>query len=374
MRKIVCLISLVLIALAISSCPDRSKDREIVIGFVGDLTGPIAQYGKWAKNGADIALEEINASATGGPKLRLIVEDAQSDPKVAVSAVTKLISVDNVQVIVIATASSAVMAAAPICENKKVVLFSPTASSGNISQAGDYVFRNRISGVQEASSMARYASTSLGLKKVGLVLINNDAGPPYENAFRSMFVSLGGEVLGLVWQNPGETDFRTQANQLREMKEIEAVFVASTAKETAYLVKQSAEIGFRPRWLSITTVESPDIFKIGGNSLVGLIYSAEAYDPSREPTSAFDAKYKKRFGESSQNYSANSYDAINILYSIMKSGFIKGPEIHEQLYKNQYMGVTGPVSFDANGDAKKRIMIKEVSAGSFKIREMAPEN
>ena len=115
---------------------------DITIGFVADLTGPIAQYGNWAKNGVDLAASKINADSIAAPHLRIVTEDARSDPKAAASAAEKLISVDKVQVIVIATASSAVMAVAPVCNRNHVVIFSPTASSGNITEAGDFVFRN----------------------------------------------------------------------------------------------------------------------------------------------------------------------------------------------------------------------------------------
>ena len=215
--------------------------------------------------------------------------------------------------------------------------------------------------------MALYAAKSLALKTVGLALINNDAGPPYERTFRKVFEANGGSVVGVVWQTPGEVDFRAQANQLKDMPGIDAVFVASTAKEGAHLIRQSAEVGFKPTWLSITTIESPDALQIAGSAMDGLIYAAEAYDPAAPATQEFDKLYREKFGEASQNYAANAYDAVGMLYEIMRGGNVRGPEIRDRLYQLHYTGVTGPVSFDRNGDAKKKIMIKKVAAGQYQI-------
>ncbi|TKJ41163.1 hypothetical protein CEE37_05715 [candidate division LCP-89 bacterium B3_LCP] len=96
--------------------------------------------------GLAISLEEVNeAGGVKGKDIELIYEDSQSDPAKAVSALNKLISTENVSVVIGDIASSSVLAMAPIAEKSKVVLLSPGASNPDISEAGDYIFRKRHS-------------------------------------------------------------------------------------------------------------------------------------------------------------------------------------------------------------------------------------
>jgi len=287
----------------VGAIADRS---EIVIPVVVDQTGPIALYGKWAVDGMAMAVEDINAKrGINNRKLRLVIEDGQSAPQIGVSAFQRLLSLYHPGVIVVATNTGTVMACAPIADNKHVVLFTPIASGPNVTQAGDFVFRNRVSGYYEASEMARLAAERFGLNRVALAVINNEAGPGYIKAFEDVFQSKGGVITESVLLDPAKTDYRTQVLKVRK-SDPAAVFLALTVKEAATFIKQSQEIGFRPKWLSMTTIQSDELFKIAGKATEGLVFVAEGGDEGNPEYRDFAARYKKRFGSLPANCASDT--------------------------------------------------------------------
>lgn len=359
--------AVVLLAIVIAVWLAKSPQKdEIVIPVVADLTGPIALYGKWAVDGVTMAIEDVNAK--GGineRKLRLVVEDGQSTPQVGVSAFQKLVSVYHPAVIIVATNTGTVMACAAIANQQQVVLFTPIASGPSVTQAGDFVFRNRVSGYYEASEMARLAAERFGLKRVALAVINNEAGPGYIEAFKKVFGVKGGNITETVLLDPGKTDYRTQVLKVQASNP-DAVFLALTVKEAATFIKQSQEVRFRPKWLSMTTVQSDELFKIAGEAAEGLVFVAEGGDEKNPEYRAFADRYEKTFGSAPAMNALNGYDAVQILAGLIAKSGADGRSIRDALYRTRnYQGVGGVLSFDENGDANKPLMLMEVKSGRF---------
>lgn len=343
-----------------------TSSKEVTLPVVADLTGPIALYGQWAIDGLNMAIDDINSEGgIHGRKVKLVIEDGQSDPQKGVNAFRKLLSTLSPGVIVVATNSSTAMACAPIANKKKVVLFSPISSSPSITQAGDFVFRNRVSGYYEAKEIAEYAAKLLKLKKVALVIINNEAAQGYINAFTTTFEALGGKITKSVLINPGETDYRTPIIQVKSSNP-EGVFLATIVKDAALFIKQSAELGFKPQWLSMTTIQSGDLFKIAGETAEGLIFVAEGGDENDPVFQKFAQRFEKRFGYKPTMNALNGYDAGKILSPLVARYGSNGEKIKDELYSiKSYHGVGGILSFDKNGDANKPLKLFVVQKGHF---------
>ena len=368
-----------LLLLACASCP-RSDPRALKVGLIADLAGPMAPYGTWARNGMDIALSEINNPANQSAPLHVLRRDARSDPRRALAAAEELID-DGVQVLIVATTSSRVLAMAPLCQRRQVVLFSPTVSWASISSAGEFIFRNRTSAALESAAMGFYVAEKLGFRAVGLAVSDNEAGALYERAFRQAFEADGGRIVRTVRLKPSQTDCQTQAAELKGAPGLEAVFLASTAQESAWLIRHAADIGFRPQWLGFMNMsgfeqhegfapQNADAVRIAGNLLEGLLYASEAFDPVATPTAqAFARKYQERFGEPPSNYAANGYDAAQVVSRVLQAGNRSGPAIRDELLRGEYSGLTGPFSFDYNGDVRKPVLIKikQFTGGKFRV-------
>jgi branched-chain amino acid transport system substrate-binding protein len=369
-----------LLLLACASCP-RSDPRALKVGLIADLGGPMAPYGTWARNGVDIALSEINSPANESASLHVLRRDARSDRRRALAAAEELIG-EGVQALIVATASGTVLRMAPLCQSRQVVLFSPTVSSASISSAGEFIFRNRTSSALESAAMGFYAADKLGFRAVGLVS-DNEAGALYETAFRQAFEADGGRIVRTVRLKPGQTDYQTQAAELKGAPGLEAVFLASNAPahENAWLIRHAADVGFRPQWLGVMNMsgfeqhegfapQNADAVRIAGNLLEGLLYASETFDPAATPAAqAFARKYQERFGEPPSNYAANGYDAARVLFRVLQAGSRSGPAIRDELLRGEYPGLTGPFSFDHNGDVRKPVLIKikQFTGGKFRV-------
>src|SRR5258705_70767 len=119
----------ILVALAVTTCAPNKEAAEIVVGEYGSLTGSEATFGQSTHNGITLAVEEINAAGgIAGRKIRVITEDDQSKAEEAANAVTKLISSNDVSAIIGEVASSNSLAAAPICQQNKVPMITPSST------------------------------------------------------------------------------------------------------------------------------------------------------------------------------------------------------------------------------------------------------
>jgi branched-chain amino acid transport system substrate-binding protein len=344
---------------------NKGGDSRIVVGMIADQTGDLALYGKWAVNGATLAIEKVNQKGgIGGRQFELQIQDGMSSPQAAVNAANQLTSLFNVQTLVIATGTGSVMAVAPICNRDNVVLLATLASGPIITEAGDFVFRDRVSGVLEVNKIADYALRS-GINRMALALLDNEAGKSYEMAFRAEFEKRGGHIDAVEWLKPGGGNYRTQVIKIVNAK-IQAVFFGANVKEVGDFIKQATEMGFRSQWMAMTSIETDELFKIVGEKADGLIYAAESYDYSDSSAAEFDSLYTLKFNEHSQSYSANNYDAIMLLADCISKGAIGGRDIRDQLYKTRnYHGVSGTMSFDKNGDVMKPVSIKVIRGTRF---------
>jgi branched-chain amino acid transport system substrate-binding protein len=354
--------------LLITSC-DRDTRKSINIGCILDLTGPVAPYGNWSKNGLEFAANEINANGgIDGRKLKLIIEDGMSDPKQAVSAMNKLVTVDKVKVVIITTGSSSVLSVAPIANRNKVILFTPAASSPEITNAGDYIFRNRISGIFEVSEMARVVIEQFQLMKVALMIVNNDFGIDYGRVFRNRLKDLGGTICLEEKFEQGGKDFRTQLSKIKKKRECEAIYLVGYAVECGHILKQASELGIKLRWFSTIGIESEEVIEIAREAANGVIYTAPRFDLEDLVLREFDSTYSAEYGERANLYAANSYDAVRILAMVVDKVGYEASKIKDALYDvEDFSGVTGQTSFDENGDVRKPIMLKVIKNGEFAI-------
>src|SRR5437773_1131650 len=146
--------------LLLAACrPDRRSNSEILIGEYSSLTGSEATFGQSTHNGITLAFEEINAAGgVRGRKLRVIAEDDQSKAEEAAYAVSKLIASDNVKAIIGEVASSNTLAAAPICQNARIPMITPSSTNPDVTRKGDYMFRMCFLDSYQGPVLARFVA------------------------------------------------------------------------------------------------------------------------------------------------------------------------------------------------------------------------
>jgi len=369
MKRIFSLVVILLIICGLIwvSCQKKVEEKVVKIGAVLVLTGPDAKAGQSAKQGIEMAVEEINASGgVKSRKIKVIYEDDGGEPQKSVSAVQKLINVDKVLAILGPMWSSCVLAVAPIVESKGVVILSPTASSPKITYAGDYIFRNTYSDAIEGAKTAEFASKELKYGKAGILFINNDYGVGLKDAFKRKFEELGGKIVIDEGYDPKTTDFRTILVKVKE-RSPEVIYIAGYS-EMGQLLRQMRETGIKIPVLSCIMFEISDIAKVAGKAAEGVIYAYPSYDPEKgnEITLKFAKKFKEKYGTLPDPEAAFSYDAVKILALAMEKGGFTSEDIKNALYKIKgYNGITGKTSFDENGDVIKPVGFKRVHNGKY---------
>lgn len=353
MKRII--LKLVLPAILLLTACNSPNNNQTKVGLIADLTGPMALYGNWVKNGVEIAKYSIN-------DIDLITEDSKSEPKSAVNSINKLIST-NVKYIVTGNGSSAIMSMSPIANKNKNILFVALASSPNISNAGEYVFRNRVSGLYEAKSLVDF-SLQKNFKNFSVIALNNEAGIPYVNAFESQLEKNNSKLLLDVLADPKQTDLSSQALKFKNSN-IEIIFIVLQADQAVNFINQCIEINYYPTWLGVSSLKLDKILSLPKKVKSNFYVASEDIDISNSKYQTFNNIYKNKFNENAGIYSVNGYDALNLLYKLIKENNGDVEKVKNALHKINYTGAGGQMTFDKNGDAKRKIQIFRIEDNSF---------
>ena len=161
----------------------------------GSLTGDGASFGQSSVEGAQLAVEEINSAGgvLGGRKIRLLVEDDQSRPEEASSAVTKLITQDKVVAVLGEVASRRTLAAAPVAQKYQIPLITPASTNERVTQVGDYIFRVCFIDPFQGEVLAKFAYNDLKARKVAVLKdIQQDYSVGLTDSIQKTFTALGG--------------------------------------------------------------------------------------------------------------------------------------------------------------------------------------
>lgn len=342
----------------------QTSSNEIKIGAVLPLTGSAAQWGGPARDGALLAIEEINAQGgIKGKKISLVVEDDKCDQTTGVSAAQKLLTSDKPVAIMGAVCSSVTLAIAPLAERNKEILISPASTNPDITNAGDYIFRVIPTDALRGKVFAEYIN-SLGHKNVSILYINNDGGVGNKDAFSKYFQELGGRISSIESYPQDARDMRTQLTKIKQQKP-DALVIVSYPDDTPIVMRQAQELALGiPLFFQTEALDDPAVIQKAGNAAEGATYILPA-KPEGDIATNFATKYKEKYNRDPETFAAESYDTIKLLASIMSNlPEISGDGIKTGLYNTKnYEGASGIITFDQNGDVIKPMAIKKIENG-----------
>jgi len=356
----------VIIVAAIIFTQNRNDSNEIRIGAILPLTGDGAMYGQMARMAIDLAVQEINSDGgIKGKNIIVIYEDTQLDPKIATQAVQKLITVDKVLAIVGPMASNTLLAVAPEVERNKVILISPSATSQEITNAGDYIFRTIVSDIYDGTAMAQYAYNERNYRRVAVFYVN-EAGPKgVSQAFIQEFVRLGGSIVSEEAGTRDGADFRSQITKIKNSNP-DAAYFAGYAKETVIFLKQAKELNLDKQLMTHQLIDDPDVIKRAGDTANDVIFTTPKLTPETGggAVKMFFDKFQNQYGQQPENFAPNAYDAVNLLAHAMRDSGISDESIKQGLYNvREYDGASGRITIDENGDVIQPMMIMRIDSG-----------
>ena len=180
------------VAAALASGP-ADAEAPFVIGALDSLTGVGESYGIPLSRSKLLAVEEINAAGgINGRMLKLVIEDSKCTSTDAIAAYQRLTDVEGVKIILGATCSGATLGAAPLAEKDGVILFSPSATSPDITGAGDYIFRTAISSQKAGTDVGNLLWAS-GVRTIVTISEATDYAEGSRRAAVAEFERLGGQ-------------------------------------------------------------------------------------------------------------------------------------------------------------------------------------
>lgn len=347
----------------------RGGGDEILVGEYGSLTGTTATFGQSTNNAIQLAFEQINAAGgVLGKKVRVVVEDDQSKPEEAATAVTKLINQNHVVAILGEVSSSRSLAAAPICQANGVPMVSPSSTNPRVTQVGDYIFRVCFIDPFQAEVGARIAWEILKLKKVAILSdVRNDYSVGLQTFFRQTYKGFGGEIVAEQSYSEGDSDFRAQLTQIKSANP-EGIYVPGYYTEVGTIARQARELGITVPLIGGDGWDSPRLWEIGGEALNGCYFSNHySVDDPSPAVQKFVADYKAKYHQVPDALAAMGYDAARILADAMtRAGTTKGDKVRDTLSATKdFPGVTGTITINKERNAVKPAVVLKIENGKF---------
>lgn len=371
--KLCSLVLAVLLGLGIVSCNRNSNttsdSKEILVGEYGSLTGTTATFGISTRNGVDMAKDELNrAGGVLGKQVRVIVEDDQGKPEEAQTVVTKLINKDRVVAVLGEVASSRSLAAAPVCQQNRVPMITPSSTNPRVTQIGDFIFRVCFIDPFQGFVMAKFASNTLKMSKIAILRdIKNDYSVGLAAVFQENFEEMGGKIVGDESYSEGDTDFSAQLTSIKS-KDPQAIYVPGYYTEVGLIARQSRKLGITVPLMGGDGWDSPRLWEIGGEALNDCYFSNHySVDDPSPAIQKFVSEYKQRFNETPDALAALGYDAAKILFDAFRRANTTDPEkVREALTQTKdFPGVTGKITIDENRNAVKPAVVLRVKDGKL---------
>lgn len=344
--------------------------ESIKVGVFLDLSGPTSQFGQATLNGVKLAAAEINeAGGIDGRRVELIIEDDLGRPYEAATVVVRLIGQKKVHALLGAVASSHSMAAAPIAQQAKVPMITPSSTHTAITQIGNYIFRACFIDPFQGEVLAEFAVKTLKAKRVALFVdVNSDYTNTLSMAFEERLIRLGGQVVVKQSYAQGDKDFKAQLVAIRSYRP-HVIVVPGYYSEAGIIAKQAKQVGLNRPLLGGDGWDSPQLWYFGGTSLNGsYIANHYASDGPSPANKEFVANYKVQHGGREPDaLAALGYDALKLLAdAVRRAGTTDGPALREALAGTRdFEGVTGRVTMDENRNPLKSAVILRLQDGRF---------
>ena len=301
--------------LAMAEQQGVSKD-EITLGSIQDLSGPLAGFGKQARLGMMLAVDEINEQGgLNGRKIKLLVEDDGYDPKKSVLAAQKLVNQDKIFMMVGHIGTAQNMAAMPVQFEKNVINFFPITTAREMYEP---FHRLKYSFAATYFDQMRIALPTLikekGVKKVCTIYQDDDFGLEVLRGAEAGLKTLNMEFAEKTSYKRGATDFSSQVSKLQSSG-CEMVVLGTIIRETIGTIGTARKLGFSPVFLGSSAAYTDLIHKIGGKAMDGLYATMTVQNPyldeASQPIRFWANKYKTKFNEDPTVFSVYGYIIIN---------------------------------------------------------------
>jgi len=364
-----------------AGCGSKESGDTIKVGANFELTGNVANYGNATLEGLQLAIDEANeAGGINGKKIELVSVDDKSEAAESINAATKLISDDDVKVIVGPATTGLVLAETQTATDAKVPIIAPCATSPEATvengKVKPYVFRSCFIDPQQGEVMATFAAKELKAKTAVIYVDNSsDYSKNLAKVFKEKFEAAGGKVVMEEAFLQKDQDFKATLTKLKTAN-ADVMFVPAYYEEVGKIVKQAREMGINSAILGTDGWDDTKVVDIAGADALNNTFFSTHYSEKDAEVQGFIEAYKKKYNRAPNVFAALGYDAGKMLVDALKrAGSGDTEKIREALEATKDLKVgTGTISMDKNHNPIKTAVILEMKNGEKELKaKIAPE-
>lgn len=356
------------LALSAVACGDGDSDsgngNEVTIGFMGDLTGENSGLVIPPKQGAQLAIEQYNAT---NPKVKIKFKtyDSQGKPEQATTLAQGAIKNDKIVGLIGPAFSGESQSVAPILEEAKVPSVSPSATNITLGEKGwKYWHRVVADDAVQSDGAANFLVNSVKAKKLFTVSDNQDYGKGLADAIGKAAGAKGVQTQTDAVDDKA-TDYSSTVNKINQFKP-DAVYFGGYYAVAGRLFKQLREAGYKGKMMSGDGSLATGLIEGAGQANAqGALLSCgcliDAEGKTNPKAKKFADDYKAKFNSEVAIYSTEGFDAATAFIEAVKAGKTEPEDINSFLKTEDIQGVGKQIKFAENGElAAKDIFIYEV--------------
>jgi branched-chain amino acid transport system substrate-binding protein len=339
-----------MLTLVLAGCGNKP-----VIGVLLCSTGSASTYGASMERGIDLAIEQARADGSFPSGMGIVQADSTTDPEVAVTELTRLVSDNGADLIIAGVTSDEAKAMLPQLERLRILCISPSATAPQLTKESEYFYRVFTSDELEGRRAGRFLYEEKGHANVVIYTPASEQARGIEPHFRQSFeTTMGGKVLGRVLIN--EANWENESADILAAHRPESAYVLGLADQTTLtVVRHLKERGFEGTICVSSAFNSGELIVQNAELVEGIYFPQPAFDVTDERPIAQDfiKAYRDAYQRDPDIYAAHAYDAVRVAMAVLRTA----PRLETSMLKKtiqfeikEFPGVTGILQFDDFGD------------------------
>ena len=335
---------------ALGFAASQVKAEEVVIGLAGPFTGGLAAFGTQFKNGADMAIEDINkAGGINGMMIKVVMGDDACDPKQAVSVANKFVS-SKVTMVVGHFCSGSSIPASDVYKEEGIVQISPASTNPQFTERG-YSNVFRVCGRDDKQGLvaAAYIMKNFKGKNVAILDDKSAYGKGLADETAKSYMAAGGKVALVESITPGEKDYSAIVSKMKSLK-IDVIYLGGYHGEAGLIVRQAREQGLKAVLMSGDALQTQEFWSITGDAGEGTLFTFGP-DYSKQASAKDLVPRFKAKNINPEGYTLYAYASFQVLQqAAAKAKSVKPADVAKTIHGGTFDTVIGKISFDAKGD------------------------
>jgi branched-chain amino acid transport system substrate-binding protein len=366
--------AILLSALAMVGCTNRSESAPIWLGHYGSMKGPSASFGDSTDRGIRLAVQEANdRGGILGRRIKVVTwVDQSSTKQIEESFEDVLTHHPRVDVVLGEVSSTLTLKGAPICQKLGVPMITPSSGADKITDVGDYIFRTCFTATDQGRAAALFIFRDLQARRAALLV---DSRSEYSldcaKAFRDLFGELRGKVVAYSEYGNDKEDrgFEAQLTKIKR-EQPQAIFVPALYGEVPGIVLQARFLGITVPLVGGDGWDANEILTLGGANVEGYYFITHfSPDQNINNTQKFLKSYSLNYRQRPDALAALAYDAARVaLKAIEQAGTTEKAKVRDALAEiKDFCGVTGTITMDPQRrtPTSKGAMIVQIRDGKF---------